>query len=109
MTGDHLDDTPDELADITDVMDSVVEELTAKKAETKSDADDDDDGDGVELPPSLSAMLFIADEGKGKPHAGYQSRTRPNVRVHIRCAAGQEYPSRTSSRAASTRGIGATQ
>jgi hypothetical protein len=77
VTGDHLDDTPETLADITDAMNALIDELSKVKksgngrAKDDHPAEDDDD----ELPASLTTRLFIPNEGAGKPHAGYATRS----------------------------------
>jgi putative DNA primase/helicase len=74
VTGDHLDGTPDELADITAVIDEVLARL-GKKSKPKDDRDHSPREDADELPRSLTLRLFIPDEGAGKPHAGYPTRS----------------------------------
>jgi putative DNA primase/helicase len=76
VTGDHLDGTPDELADITGVIDEVLAGLPRHKPKrAEHEAPPGDDSTDEELPPSLTLRLFIPNEGAGKPHAGYPSRS----------------------------------
>jgi hypothetical protein len=77
VTANRLDGTPEELSDITELMDATVAELEAAngKARAKDDDDDDDDDRETSLPAELKTRLYIADAGNGKPHASYASRS----------------------------------
>jgi putative DNA primase/helicase len=74
VTGDRLDGTPNDMGDITAVIDGVIAELGGKtKTKAKASKDDAGEDDG-ELPASLTKALYIPDGGAGKAHAGYASR-----------------------------------
>jgi putative DNA primase/helicase len=76
VTGDHLDGTPEKLADITELMDNTVEELLGNgKAKSETTLDESQGEDEGDLPASLTTRLFIPDEGAAKAHAGYPSRS----------------------------------
>jgi len=79
VTGQHLDNTPEALHDFSALMDSVVAELDAAKGKqsAKNDEDDDEEGTGrgAVLPPAIATRLYIKNEGAGKPHADYASRS----------------------------------
>ena len=71
VTGDHLDGTPNQLADITSVIDEVRKELDALNDRSSSDEDDNaatsdsDDRDAAELPPILASLLDLKDPDCG--------------------------------------------
>jgi hypothetical protein len=77
VTGNHLDGTPETLADITGVINEMITELnaTASGAPNEAPDDDDDDNDDEPLPAPLTVRLYIRDGGAGQPHAGYGSRS----------------------------------
>ena len=78
MTGNRLDSTPDELNDITDLVDTTVVELEKANGKAKVDhgaEEEKEDQDGQDLPPSLTKGLYIPNGGAGKQHAGYPTRS----------------------------------
>ena len=72
ITGDRLDGTPDDLNDITDLMDGTVAELDAANGRANSR---EQQAGSTDLPRDIAALLFIADGGAGNAHAGYASRS----------------------------------
>jgi hypothetical protein len=78
ITGNHLEGTPETLADITGVINDTIAELDATTSSGEEDDDnnhEEDDATDDELPASLTVRLYIRDGGAGQPHAGYQTRS----------------------------------
>jgi hypothetical protein len=75
VTGNHLAGTPNELNDITDLIEATVAELEKANAKAAQHDEAEEDDDGEELPASLTARLFIPDGGAGKRHGDYATRS----------------------------------
>jgi hypothetical protein len=77
ITGNRLNNTPDDLNDITALMDSTVAELDAANGRANNNEErqrDQQQTGSTDIPRAIAALLFIANGGAGNPHAGYASR-----------------------------------